>query len=259
MVIPRSFFGMLLMGTAAPLTIASAVMPTNVDLAPRQQATTNQPTATATYNQDEYLECSTLMIDLGEKLMPTPPPALPNWWFTHPLVQEMMETMTRDAFSDTTLGPGAIKAVCSAEFWRDTKLIPNEKEDGKEFVQEFKSWTEHTKEMKSKYRSSAYSLAAKCVHIGTLAGDSDVQWQAGALLSAVATNEQECATAASLMLSLTTLDEAATPGAATTTPTAGSGGDAAAASTSTAGAWRGRETGAAVAVVAGIVGAVVGF
>ncbi|KAK0669827.1 hypothetical protein QBC41DRAFT_100408 [Cercophora samala] len=260
MVIPRSFFGMLLMGTAAPLAIASAVMPTRVNLAPRQQPTADEPTVTG-YDWNEFIECTSLMEEIADHLRPTPPPEIPRFWFTHPLVQDMMETYSDEPRQSTD--PAAIAEQCSAEYWRDTKLIPNEKEDGKELVQAFQSWTDHTKEIKSKYRSGVYSLATKCAHIGTLPGDIDVEAMAGWMMSAVATNEQECASAMSIMSALTTVDGASVFGGpappTTTTTTRTKTADTADSSISTAGAWRGRETGVAVAVVAGMVGAVVGL
>ncbi|KAK4194812.1 hypothetical protein QBC40DRAFT_290050 [Triangularia verruculosa] len=252
MVVPRSFFGMLLLGTAAPLAVASAVRPTKVALVPRQQAATDQPTVTG-YDWNEFLECTSLMEDVASKIQPTPPPEIPLFWFHHPLVEKMKEE-TQSLPDPETMKPDE---WCSMEWWRNT-LVPNEKEDGKELVQVFKSWTEHTEEIKTKYRSSVYSLATKCAHMSTLPGDIDVAAMAGYMMSAVATNEKECASARSIMAALTTVDGFSSFGAAAAATT-GSDNDAATTSTSTAGAWRGRETGAAIAVVAGIVGAVVGL
>jgi len=253
MVIPRSFFAAVI---AAPLV--SAIIPTHVNLAPRQQETSAQPTPTPTAKIDleAIKSCTRDLEDIYSEFasVVTPPPAIETWFVENKEIKSIL----MDAFKK---GDGEMDASlgCSVQF-KASSILPNEKDDGKSFVAEFNSYTSHLHELQSSWASTASEVATRCAHWGGEEGDFDLRAGAGMLLSMVATNVEECTKAQNVIVGKETLEPTA---AAATTPTAGAGeskdGDAAATSTSTAGAWRGRETGAAVAVVAGIVGAVVGF
>ncbi|KAK0669112.1 hypothetical protein QBC41DRAFT_356119 [Cercophora samala] len=236
MLVQRSFFALLI---SAPLALAV--------VAPRQDDAS--PTSTDPECAMEKFEA------LASSIAPeiTPPAKL----------EQYLETAAEIVSAIRTIRPSELgldsdeeeDILCGLEYGPYASIRPTDPA----MLKVMTSWQAQRSSARDKWSSTVHSLATHC---GTINGHA-----AGYLMSMVASNYEECRTARSVWQELTTINQNA---AAATGPTKTAGnsgtqeqtptqtGDVTAnTSTSTAGAWKGRETAGSMVAVAGIIAAVV--
>ncbi|KAK0732507.1 hypothetical protein B0T21DRAFT_452089 [Apiosordaria backusii] len=230
MVVPRSLF-VLLFG--APLALAA--------IAPRQDAA---PTST------DDPECAVEKFQaIAMSIAPeiTPPPKLEEYLTT---AEEIVNAVKTLAPSDLGLGgTDEVEVWCSLEYLGPlAKIRPTDPA----MLKVMTSWEAQRSSARDKWSSSVHSLATRC---GTINGHAG-----GYLMSMVASNYDECTSARSVWKELTTINQGAAAAVATKTAEDAAvqgqtktGDITTNTSTSTAGAWRGRETAGAMVVVAGVI------